>query len=47
MRGDRIGPATPHAPQLIAAEGDGMDGGHSDLGHLHAIRVTIEQEDID
>jgi len=46
-RGDRIGPATPHAPQLIAAKGDGLNGGHGNLGNLHAVRVTIQQEDID
>jgi hypothetical protein len=46
-RGDRIGPATPHAPQLIAAEGDGLNGGHGYLGNLHAVWVTIQQEDID
>jgi hypothetical protein len=37
----------PDAPQLIAAEGNGLDGGHGGLGNLHAIRVTIQPEDID
>ncbi len=37
----------PHAPQLITAKGDGLNGGHGDLGHLHAVRVAIQKEDID
>jgi hypothetical protein len=27
----------PHAPQLIAAEGDGPDGGHGNLSHFDAL----------
>jgi hypothetical protein len=31
-------------PRLIAAEGNGLDGGHSDLGNLHAFRVALQQK---
>ena len=27
----------PHAPQLIAAKGDGPDGGHGNLGRFNAL----------
>ena len=29
---------TPHAPRLIAAKGDGLDGRHDDLDHFNAIQ---------
>jgi hypothetical protein len=46
-RGDRIGAAPPHALQIVMAAGDGLDGGHGDLGNLHAFRVALQQEDTD